>query len=107
MSKIEVLRQHLMRLYREHLAAGMLPTSGRFLFYELVQAAITEKHASGILKPSAKRQRRADQDITQALTQLRESGLIPWSAIVDEMMVPRFDGHGGYAASLSACSGVL
>jgi hypothetical protein len=23
------------------------------------------------------------------------------------MMVPRFDGHGGYAASLSACSGVL
>jgi len=23
------------------------------------------------------------------------------------LMVPRFDGHGGYAASLSACSGVL
>src|ERR1700722_12172778 len=25
----------------------------------------------------------------------------------DPVMVPRFDGHGGYAASLSACSGVL
>src|SRR5580704_3730966 len=25
----------------------------------------------------------------------------------DRVMVPRFDGHGGYAASLSACSGVL
>jgi hypothetical protein len=24
-----------------------------------------------------------------------------------DLMVPRFDGHGGYAASLSACSGVL
>ena len=26
---------------------------------------------------------------------------------VEVLMVPRFDGHGGYAASLSACSGVL
>ena len=24
-----------------------------------------------------------------------------------QLMVPRFDGHGGYVASLSACSGVL
>jgi hypothetical protein len=28
-------------------------------------------------------------------------------ALAQELMVPRFNGHGGYAASLSACSGVL
>jgi hypothetical protein len=32
MSKIEILRQHVMRLYRDHLATGMLPTSIRLLF---------------------------------------------------------------------------
>ena len=53
MSKIEILRQHVMRLYNEHLAAGMLPTSIRFLFYELVALSIISKQASGVLKPGA------------------------------------------------------
>jgi hypothetical protein len=30
-----------------------------------------------------------------------------WLDSQEDVMVPRFDGHGGYAASLSACSGVL
>ena len=83
-SKIEALRQHVMRLYREHLAAGMLPTSIRFLFYELVALSIVAKQASGVLRPGAVSQRRTDQDVIDAITDLRESGEIPWDAIVDE-----------------------
>lgn len=83
-SKIEALRQHVLRLYREHLAAGMLPTSIRFLFYELVALKIILKQATGVLKPGAVGQRRPDQDVIDAITSLRESSLIPWAAIVDE-----------------------
>jgi hypothetical protein len=35
MSKVEALRQALRRLLAEHERDEMLPTSGRFLFYEL------------------------------------------------------------------------
>ena len=37
-----------------------------------------------MLKPGAKGQRRADQDMLDALTAMRESGQIPWEWIVDE-----------------------
>ena len=70
MSKIEALRQHVLRLYREHLAAGMLPTSIRFLFYELVALSIVSKQASGVLRPGAVGQRRPDQDVIDAITEL-------------------------------------
>jgi hypothetical protein len=43
MSKVETLRQHLLRLYREHLADGMIPTSARFLFYELIALGVILK----------------------------------------------------------------
>ena len=36
MSKIETIRQALRELLAEHERDGALPTSGRFLFYELV-----------------------------------------------------------------------
>lgn len=84
MSKIEIRRQHLLRLYREHVASKTIPTSHRFLLYELVQQKIVSKQASGVLRPGAKMQRRPDQDWIDALTDLRESGQIPWDAIVDE-----------------------
>jgi hypothetical protein len=76
MSKIGTLREHLRRLYAEHVRDGMIPTSARFLFYELIAAAIISKHAIGARRP--------DQDMVEALTSLRERGEIPWSAIVDE-----------------------
>lgn len=82
MSKIGDLRQHLLALYQEHLDAGMLPTSGRFLFYELVQRGIIAKAAKP--RTDGKKGRRPDQDMIDALTDLRESGDIPWNAIVDE-----------------------
>jgi hypothetical protein len=75
-TKIGKLRDALRSLIAEHQAAGMLPTSARFLFYELVQRGVISKERTGA--------RRADQDMSDALTQLRESGQVPWEAIVDE-----------------------
>src|ERR1700733_5926928 len=56
MSKAEIMRQHVLGLYRAHEADGMLPTSGRFLYYESVTAGVSSKQASGVLKPGAKGQ---------------------------------------------------
>jgi hypothetical protein len=86
MSKIEALRRALRELLAEHERDGMVPTSGRFLFYELVQAGTIPKHATGA--------RRADQDMGDALTSLRESGEIPWDWIVDETR--EIDDYTGY-----------
>ena len=76
MSKAAQLRAALLALLEEHRADNALPTCGRFLFYELVARAIISKRPTG--------KRRADQDMTDALTDLRESGTIPWQWIVDE-----------------------
>ena len=77
MSAIGRLRQALLELLQEHRRDDALPTSSRFLFYELVQR--------GILSKERKAQaRRPDQDLHVALTQLRESGEVPWDWIVDE-----------------------
>jgi hypothetical protein len=78
------IRRRLMTLYNEHLADKMIPTSNRFLVYELVQKGVIDKKPTGILKPGAKMQRRTDQEVIDALTWLREHDQIPWSAIVDE-----------------------
>jgi hypothetical protein len=61
-----------------HALAGALPTSIRFLFYELVQQGVLTKKAPG------ERGRLPSQDLSEALMALRESGLIPWDWIVDE-----------------------
>jgi hypothetical protein len=70
------LQRALMDLLRVHERDGTLPTSNRFLFYELVQAGVVSKHATGA--------RRADQNLIDALTYLREAGLVPWAWIEDE-----------------------
>lgn len=64
MSKAAQLRVALLALLQEHRRDAALPTSGRFLFYELVAHGIIPKQPTG--------KRRADQDMTEALTQLRE-----------------------------------
>jgi hypothetical protein len=76
MSKIGRLRSALLDLLGEHDAAGALPTSARFLFYELVQRGVISKEKTGARRP--------DQDMADALTQLREAGTIPWDWIADE-----------------------
>jgi hypothetical protein len=94
LSKIEFLRRHVMALSRQHLDAGMLPTSIRFLFYEWVALTIISKQASGVLKPGAVGQRRPDQDVIDAITSLRESGDMRWDDIVDE--TPSLDDYTGW-----------
>jgi hypothetical protein len=58
------LRIELMGLLDQHRQDGMLPTSVRFLFYELVARSIISKSGE-----------RPDKIVSQALTDLRERGL--------------------------------
>jgi hypothetical protein len=63
-------------------AAGEIPTSIRFVFYELEQAGELSKR---VLKlDGSEGKRKPTQDLTDALTHLRELGLVPWDWIVDE-----------------------
>jgi len=75
------LQRACLTLLQEHEADGALPTSERFLWYELVQRGVVDKNqARG--KPGVRRG--IDQDVSKALTQLRERGVVPWTWIVDE-----------------------
>ena len=86
MSKIGTLRDLVFNLLQEHADDGALPTSARFLFYELVQRGQLSKQQTG--------KRRADQDLHDALTDLREDGRVPWNWIVDETR--SLDDYSGY-----------
>jgi hypothetical protein len=75
-SKIGRLRAVLAELLEEHRAAGALPTSARFLFYELVACGVLSKDRTGARRP--------DQMLHDALTDLREDERVPWAWIADE-----------------------
>ncbi len=80
-SKRGRLQRALHQLLQAHDDRGELPTSGRFLWYELVQAGTVDKtEARG--HPGI--HRGIDQDVTDALIYLREQNIIPWDWIVDE-----------------------
>ena len=55
-SKIGVLRKTVYDLTREHERAGedALPTSARFLYYELVQRAVLKKHGGSGRRAAAR-----------------------------------------------------
>jgi hypothetical protein len=76
------LREPLLELYRKHKANGTLPTSARFLYYELETLGYISKETAE--RTDGKKGRRSDQNMIDALTYLRESGQIPWEDIVDE-----------------------
>jgi hypothetical protein len=75
-SKAETIRKALLALVDEHVRAGMIPTSARFLFYELLMRLVVSKVQVG--------KRRPDQDMSDQLTRLRNAGDIKWDHIVDE-----------------------
>jgi len=75
------MRRWVYELWRQHKDEGLLPTSARFLYYELVAAEKIQKDA-GFTKDGKKK--RTDQRLISALTALREKGYIPWEDIVDE-----------------------
>jgi hypothetical protein len=72
-TKIGRLRIALMYLLDGHRRDDALPTSVRFLFYELVARSIISKEG-----------KRPDKIVSEALTDLRERELVPWEDIVDE-----------------------
>jgi hypothetical protein len=89
-SKIGHLRAALMYLIDEHRRDGALPTSVRFLFYELVARSIISKGGE-----------RPDKIVSEALTDLRERGLVHWEDIVDETRsVEDFSGSATVAEDL-------
>jgi hypothetical protein len=76
------LQRGCLALLRQHETDGAIPTNGRFLFYELEQRGHIPKkyfHSNGDEKA-----RTPAQDVSDALTHLRECGLIPWDWIADE-----------------------
>jgi hypothetical protein len=76
MSNIAILRDTLVALLQEHERDGALPTSARFLYYELVQRRLLSKQKTGARRP--------DQNLHDALMDIRETGRVPWAWIVDE-----------------------
>jgi hypothetical protein len=70
------LQRAVLALLYEHADRDELPTNARFVFYELEQAGVVSKVRTGA--------RRADQNTSEALTWLRDRGLVPWDWIVDE-----------------------
>jgi hypothetical protein len=85
-SKIGALRDLLFSLLQEHEQDGTIPTNARFLFYELVQRGQLSKEKTG--------KRRPDQNMHDALFDIREDGRIPWDWIIDETR--SLDNYTGY-----------
>ena len=73
----------LLREHREHGDDG-LPTNNRYLAYELMQRGTIVKH-------NDKGKRRGDQNMHEALTHLREVGIVPWLWLDDESRTPIFN----------------
>jgi hypothetical protein len=81
-TKIGRLRRACYDKLLDHERDGAIPTNGRFIFYELEQ---DRKVAKAYYKPDgSKRAREPRQDVSDALIDLRQLGLIPWEWIVDE-----------------------
>jgi hypothetical protein len=81
-SKASRLQRACLELYREHVSYGAIPTSGRFKFYELEDRGVVPE---AYRRADGTPLRRAPaQDVSDALTRLREVGLIPWEHIIDE-----------------------
>ena len=76
------LQRVCLDLLREHESDGALPTSIRFLFYELLDRGVIPKVYRK--RDGTERKRTPAQDISDAVNVLRETGLVPWSWIVDE-----------------------
>lgn len=73
------------QLLLEHEQRGELPTSVRYLFYELEQTGILSKAVAE--RTDGKKGRRSDQDLQDAVLYLRDKGIVPWDWIEDETRV--------------------
>jgi hypothetical protein len=101
-TKIGRIQRCLLALLAEHERDNALPTSGRFLFYEMEQRGMARKPAPDDARANKRRQLGwppGEQDITDALTKLRECGSVPWNWIED---VTRRVAIWAYAATVAA-----
>jgi hypothetical protein len=96
------LQRILLTMLREHERDGSLPTNGRFLFYELVLLAIVSKESKE--RSDGKKGRRNDQNMTDALTHLREKGIVPWSWLDDETR--SLEDYTGYPSIAAVVDGI-
>jgi hypothetical protein len=96
---IGAMRLKTYKLIQEHVADGTIPTSLRFLFYEMV--------ARGWLNKSLPEgdNRRPEHLLIGALKLLRVWGVVPWEFIVDETR--HFNNYTGYSDIRSAVETVL
>lgn len=79
------LQRAVLAVVFEHDENGELPTSNRFVYYELGQRGVVSKVRTGA--------RRSDQDTIDASKRLRDEGIVPWDWLVDEtrsVFVPRY-----------------
>lgn len=83
-TKAGKLQRAALKVLLEHQRTGQLPTSNRYIFYELEHAGVVRK------KTKEDRTRRTtgwpagEQDLIDATKRLRDIGLIPWDWMVDE-----------------------
>ena len=81
------VRAAVIALLNEHAAdADGLPTTIRFLFYELEQRGLAQKPQLGDQRRNRRRSvgwPPGQQDVTDAITTLRNEGIVPWDWIAD------------------------
>ena len=80
------LRRVVFDVWNQHKLDKMLPTSIRFLFYELIGFGHMSKEDKFIVRDgkTVKRRRTDSQILTDVLTELRVKKFIPWADITDE-----------------------
>jgi hypothetical protein len=84
-SKSGRLQRALLVAISEHRESGAIPTSGRFLYYELEQRGVVAKdNTTSVWAGVPARSRSWAQEISAALLALRKAGVVDWDEIVDE-----------------------
>lgn len=77
------VRLAVLRAMQRHQADGTLPTSGRFIFYELAQDPTVPEVQKGT-EAQWKSPRKPDRDVVYALRDLRNLGFVDWADVKDE-----------------------
>ena len=77
------MQRQVLRILLLHQSNGEIPTSGRFVFYELETEQVVRKSSKGESRRGNMGDPR-EQEATDALTYLRDRKVVPWDWIVDE-----------------------
>jgi hypothetical protein len=80
-TKAGMLQRACLERLHGHRDADELPTSARFIYYELIQDGIVAKKPE---RTDDRKGQRPDQPVIVALFELRKRGIIPWDWLVDE-----------------------